>query len=177
MVNGRDAFDFGLRIEPGQDVENVVVTVTNRMAELTGVLRDAGRHTVVSPGYVVVFPADRAYWTGNSRRVLATRPDTDGRYAFLRTLPAGDYLLVAAAISSQAAGRTRRSWQAWRRVRFACNCWATKKWCRTCGGRNLWHLQSGHTLQSGAVRPMTFRQCLRPSTLVCDCLGPCANRS
>ena len=93
MVNGRDAFDFGLRIEPGQDVENVVVTVTNRMAELTGVLRDAGG-TPSSSGYVVVFPADRTYWTGNSRRVLATRPDTDGRYAFQRTLPAGDYLLA-----------------------------------------------------------------------------------
>lgn len=95
IVNGRDAFDFGLNIEPGQDLEGVVVTITDRMADLSGVLRNTAG-TPATSGYVVVFPADRTYWTGSSRRVQAARPDSDGRFAFLRTLPPGDYLLVAA---------------------------------------------------------------------------------
>ncbi len=43
---------------------------------------------------MIIFPLERAYWTGAARRVQATRPDSDGSFAFLRTLPAGQYLLA-----------------------------------------------------------------------------------
>jgi len=95
MFNGGDLFDVGLRLEPGQDLENVVVTVTDRMSEVSGVLRDASG-LPTSDGYVIVFPTDRRHWTGTSRRVQGTRPDTDGSFAFLRSMPPGEYLIVAA---------------------------------------------------------------------------------
>jgi len=95
VLNGQDVLDTGLRLQPGEDIENLVVTITDRMSEVSGAVRDAkGQPT--SEGYVIVFPADRAYWSGTLRRVQGTKPDTDGRFAFLRSMPAGDYLIVAA---------------------------------------------------------------------------------
>jgi hypothetical protein len=43
---------------------------------------------------VIVYPTDRTRWFAGSRRVQATRPGTDGRFAFAN-LPAGDYLIAA----------------------------------------------------------------------------------
>jgi len=41
-----------------------------------------------------VFPSDERLWAAPARRILATRPATDGRYSF-SSLPAGEYRLVA----------------------------------------------------------------------------------
>jgi hypothetical protein len=41
-----------------------------------------------------VFSADRAAWFPNSRRIVALRPYSDGRYR-IRNLPPGDYFVVA----------------------------------------------------------------------------------
>ena len=43
---------------------------------------------------LVVFAADPRYWTPASRRIVAMRPSSDGRYGF-RDLPAGEYRLAA----------------------------------------------------------------------------------
>jgi hypothetical protein len=45
---------------------------------------------------VVVFSADRVFWTSQSRRTQSTRPADDGRF-ILKNLPAGDYFVAALA--------------------------------------------------------------------------------
>ena len=43
---------------------------------------------------IIVFPADSRFWLPQARRILSSRPGTDGRFSF-RNLPAGDYRLTA----------------------------------------------------------------------------------
>jgi hypothetical protein len=92
-VEGRDALDFMLDVKANNDVNGAIVTFTNRPAELTGMLQDASGQAT-SDYTIVLFPAEQKYWTPQSRRILSTRPSTDGKYSF-RDLPAGDYKLVA----------------------------------------------------------------------------------
>jgi hypothetical protein len=44
--------------------------------------------------YILVFSADRAFWTPQSRRIASKRPGSDGRYS-VSNLPPGTYLLAA----------------------------------------------------------------------------------
>jgi hypothetical protein len=93
IVAGRDTLDAPMEIRPGQHIDGVVLTFTDRPSELTGVLRDAAGQAATDYS-VIVFAADRAFWTAQSRRIKSARPDQEGKYT-LRNLPAGDYLLVA----------------------------------------------------------------------------------
>jgi hypothetical protein len=71
----------------------MVITLTDQISELSGNLLDtAGRPS--TDYFVVVLPADRAYWTTLSRRIASARPDVQGRYVF-RSLPPGEYRLAA----------------------------------------------------------------------------------
>jgi hypothetical protein len=91
-VGGRDVTDLPLEIRPG-DVPTMVITLTDQISELSGNLLDtAGRPS--TDYFVVVLPADRAYWTTLSRRIASARPDVQGRYVF-RSLPPGEYRLAA----------------------------------------------------------------------------------
>lgn len=93
LVNGVDALDFPMSVDPNQDVSGVILTFTDQTQELSGTIQDAtGRPT--SDFTIVVYPADQAYWTPQSRRIAATRPDTDGRFQ-IRSLPPGNYRLTA----------------------------------------------------------------------------------
>lgn len=92
-VAGRDALDVLLDVPADRGVSEATLTMTTRAARLTGSITEAAG----SPGTgytIIVFSADPAYWTPQSRRIQATRPSTDGRFA-LANLPAGDYRLVA----------------------------------------------------------------------------------
>ena len=73
-------------------VAGAVVTFVDRRAELTGVMTDA-QSQPVSDYTLILFPADARYRTPQSRRILSTRPATDGRYTF-RNLPAGEYRIA-----------------------------------------------------------------------------------
>jgi hypothetical protein len=92
-VNGREALDGSLEIGEADDLREMVVTFTDRPAELAGLIVDeAGRP---APEYfLIAFPQDRTLWTAGSRRVQPTRPADDGRFSFLN-LPAGEYFLAA----------------------------------------------------------------------------------
>jgi uncharacterized protein (DUF2141 family) len=91
IANGLDTLDVPLTIAPGANVSDAVLTLTDRSAEIAGVLQDtAGRPA--SDYTIVVFSADPALWLPRARRIQATRPAADGAFAF-RTLPAGDYLV------------------------------------------------------------------------------------
>jgi hypothetical protein len=90
---GKDALDFLLDVQPNEDLSNVTITFTNKPAELTGTLTDSSG--VPTADYtIVLFAADQKFWTPTSRRILTTRPATDGKFSF-RDLPPGDYRLVA----------------------------------------------------------------------------------
>jgi hypothetical protein len=91
--NGRDLLDMPFELAAGEILSDVVVTFTDRPAELTGAVQNASG----GPGsdyFVVVFPIDRHFWFPSSRRIVAVRPDSGGTYA-VRNLPPGEYFLAA----------------------------------------------------------------------------------
>jgi len=92
-AGGKDALDFLLDVQPNDDLTNVTITFTNKPAELTGTLTDLSG--VPTADYtIVLFAADQKFWTPTSRRIVTTRPSTDGKFSF-RDLPPGDYRLAA----------------------------------------------------------------------------------
>jgi len=93
MLDGRDVADTPFEVKPGENVSGLVVTMTDRISELSGVVIDgAGRPAVGFP--IVVFSTDRTTWTLGSRRVQQARPSTDGRYR-VTGLPPGEYYVCA----------------------------------------------------------------------------------
>lgn len=93
LVDGKDVLDSGLEFRPGGDVTGAVFTLTDRHSELAGTLQTPAGSP--APDYfVIAFPANRAWWQPEARRIQATRPASDGRFV-LRDLPGGDYLLAA----------------------------------------------------------------------------------
>jgi hypothetical protein len=93
MSGGQDTLDFPLDFSGERDVTDAVLTVTDRVSELSGVLTDGAGKPAVDYS-IVVAPSDPRFWRPGSRRVMVTRPDTAGRYLF-RSLPPGDYMLAA----------------------------------------------------------------------------------
>jgi hypothetical protein len=92
MWNGLDTLDFPLEVGTDQDVANVVITLTDKLSELSGAVTDS----TGKPGYdftVIAMPVDSRFWIPGSRRVAISRTDADGRYMF-RGLPPGDYRLA-----------------------------------------------------------------------------------
>ena len=93
MVNGADASDIAFEVKPGENIDGVVVTLTDRGAEVSGRFLDAADKP--APDYVlVVFSADRRFWVSRTRRTQQARPDANGLFV-VRDLPAGEYLISA----------------------------------------------------------------------------------
>ena len=93
VVDGRDVLDFPLDIAPHENIKDAVITFTNRTQDLSGRIQDAsGRPT--ADFTIVMFPTDSRYWLPRARRIVSTRPGTDGSF-MVRELPAGDYRLTA----------------------------------------------------------------------------------
>jgi hypothetical protein len=93
MVNGQDVLDFPLNFTGERDVTDAILTVTDRVTEVSGTLTDASGKPAVDY-MIVAAAADEHFWTPGSRRVVVSRPSPDGRYA-LRNMPPGEYLLAA----------------------------------------------------------------------------------
>jgi hypothetical protein len=93
-ANGREAFEAPLRVNPNETVE-WTVTYTDKPTSLAGVFQDQGGRAATDC-YILVFSADRKYWTPGSRRIRMTRPATDGAFS-VKGLPPGDYFLAALA--------------------------------------------------------------------------------
>ena len=90
---GKDALDFLLDVQPNDDLSNITINYTNRSTELAGMLTDSSG--VATADYtIVLFAGEQRFWTPQSRRILTTRPATDGKFSF-RDLPPGEYRLVA----------------------------------------------------------------------------------
>lgn len=93
MVDGRDIADLPIQIRPGDDVADVVVTMTDQPTEVSGTVLD-GLNRPTSGFPIVVFAADRAYWAAGDARVRKIQPASDGKYS-ITGLPAGDYYVCA----------------------------------------------------------------------------------
>jgi len=93
IVDGQDTLDYPIDVDGERDIAGAVITVTDRTTELSGVISNpagepAFEHTIIAAA------VDPRFWTPFSRRIVAARPDTTGRYVF-RNLPPGAYFLAA----------------------------------------------------------------------------------
>ena len=94
MLNGRDLADQPLDSTPGgTNLDGLVITLTNRAAEISGRLIDAQNQPATAYS-IVVFAAERSFWWAGSRRIQRAQPATDGSFA-VAGLPAGDYAIAA----------------------------------------------------------------------------------
>jgi hypothetical protein len=82
-----------VEVRLGQNFDNVVITFTDRPAELSGALQTPAG-VVPSDYFIIVFATDRAQWGPQSRRTVMARPTTAGRYS-VRNLPPGEYYFAA----------------------------------------------------------------------------------
>jgi hypothetical protein len=93
VVNGVDVTDATFEIRRGENIDNAVLTLTDKPAEISGTLQDTTG--APAPEYVlIVFSADQKQWIPRARRTQHVRPDIRGRF-IARDLPAGDYLISA----------------------------------------------------------------------------------
>jgi hypothetical protein len=90
---GRDLADLSLDVREGDQISDIVITLTDRMAGVTGTLTDSTGRPAPEL-YVFMFPVDRSFWTRDSRRIRAVRADLGGAYS-VTGLPAGEYYLCA----------------------------------------------------------------------------------
>jgi protocatechuate 3,4-dioxygenase beta subunit len=91
-LGGRDVLDEPIDLRPGEDVNDVRLTVTERISELSGRVADAA-DTPSRDDLVLVFSADRRHWWPGSRRTRIVRPDAKGVYT-VRPLPPGPYIVT-----------------------------------------------------------------------------------
>jgi hypothetical protein len=93
IVNGRDLADRPLDATSGGSLDGLVVTFTDRTAEVSGRLIDAAGRPVTRYS-IVVCTVDRTLWLPGARRIRSARPATDGSFA-VTGLPAGEYAIAA----------------------------------------------------------------------------------
>jgi hypothetical protein len=100
-LDGRDITDEALDVAGTSSIGDLVITLTDRVSTVTGLVHDSEARRVVSC-MVVLLPADADLSDVAPARIHATHPGTDGRFTFLRIRP-GRYL--AAAVDSLEWGR------------------------------------------------------------------------
>jgi hypothetical protein len=108
--NGRDYTNVPFDASSGADFDGVVVTVTDKVARITGTARDA-QGAVVGGSLVIAFPVEREQWASygiNPTRMRAVAVDSAGAYRFTN-LPAGDYYVMA--IDHADAGADANAWR------------------------------------------------------------------
>ena len=90
---GREIRDTGLDTSLGNDVDDVVITLSERLTSIQGTVRGEG----ASGASVMVFPVERARWVDYGLEpMLITSKAADSNGAFVVTgLPEGDYFAVA----------------------------------------------------------------------------------
>jgi hypothetical protein len=88
-IDGVDITDVPYDFRPGNNVTGLVVTLTDRLTEITGNVRD-GRGQPVVDYVLVAFPEDTKLWGAQSRYVQTTRPNQNGTFS-IKGLPPGRY--------------------------------------------------------------------------------------
>ena len=92
-LNGQDITDTPIELPAGQTVAGLQIAITDKVTNLTGRVTDI-RGNAVTDVTVVVFPADEARWTYQSRFVKTARPGQDGQYQMSGLPPYDRYLVV-----------------------------------------------------------------------------------
>jgi hypothetical protein len=93
VVNGVDSLDVPFEVRAGQIVSGATLTYTDHPTELSGTLQTAAG-VPTSNYFIIVFSADKTFWTPLSRRIVMARPASTGKY-LVRNLPPGDYFVAA----------------------------------------------------------------------------------
>jgi protocatechuate 3,4-dioxygenase beta subunit len=93
MIGGRDMIDTPHDIQAGEKISGATIVLTDRVSEISGTITD-DRGAPVPDYTVLAFPEDARLWGPQSRHIMTTRPDQNGRFQ-IRGLPAGRYYLVA----------------------------------------------------------------------------------
>jgi protocatechuate 3,4-dioxygenase beta subunit len=92
-VDSNDITDTGMDFKPGEAISGVDVTLTSKITEVNGTVKDGSQQ--VKDFTIVVFPDEPQKWSlPNSRYVTGTRPDQEGRFQ-IKNLPAGQYSAIA----------------------------------------------------------------------------------
>jgi protocatechuate 3,4-dioxygenase beta subunit len=89
----RDITDVPLPIKHGDVVGGLEIVFDDKPTVLSGRVADSSG-SAVSDYTAIVFPADEARWTPESRFIAAERPDQTGRVR-MTGLPPGEYLVAA----------------------------------------------------------------------------------
>jgi hypothetical protein len=92
-IGGHDVTDQLIELRSGQNVDNVTIVLTDRVAGIAGTVRD-GVGNPAAQLTVIAFSSDQQYWRPQSRQIQAVRSDQSGAFR-LRGLPPGDYEIVA----------------------------------------------------------------------------------
>jgi protocatechuate 3,4-dioxygenase beta subunit len=90
LLDGTDVTDAPFDFKPGMSFDDAIVTLTNRITELSGGVRDS-RGQPVADYVLVVFPDDAKLWGAQSRHVTTARPDQNGNFN-VKGLPPARYL-------------------------------------------------------------------------------------
>jgi hypothetical protein len=99
-LDGADITDTGYDFRPGNNMTGLVITLTDRLTDVTGSVRDA-RGQPVTDYVLVAFPEDPKLWVPQSRFVQTARPNQNGTFN-IKALPPGRYL--AAVVPSLETG-------------------------------------------------------------------------
>jgi len=91
MLAGHDLLDEAVEI--GGNTSDLVITVSNTLAAVSGQMSDADGRPV-SRLYVLLFSTRPSDWRSGSRRIRDAQTTDTGAYAITR-LPAGEYYLCA----------------------------------------------------------------------------------
>ena len=91
-VEGEDVLDTPLDVGGRTAITGMVVTMTDRLTELSGIVVD-DKGKPATDQTLVLYPVDEKYRVFQSRRIRTTRAGEDGRYSF-RMIPPGDYRLA-----------------------------------------------------------------------------------
>lgn len=92
-LEGTDITDAPFDFKPGRDLTGLTITLTDRLTDLSGSVRD-GRGQPVKDYVLVIFPDEPKLWSGQSRYIRTTRPNQEGNFS-LKGLPPAHYLAVA----------------------------------------------------------------------------------
>ncbi len=93
MLSGRDVLDDGLDVPQTQDVDGLVIAMTDRPTEFSAQILDSASRPITEYA-LVVFSTDPAHWRSPSRRVVQSRPGSDGLFV-IQNLPPASTLVCA----------------------------------------------------------------------------------
>jgi hypothetical protein len=99
VINGRDVVDTPIDLRSNQTVNDVTVTFTNKLTQLSGTVTNDASAPVID-FTVLAFPTDARLWRPLARQIMTARPDQTGKYQ-IRGLPPGDYYLATVDPSEQ----------------------------------------------------------------------------